>query len=247
MEVHHHSHTPDSHRGRKKWTHYFWEFLMLFLAVFCGFLAENKREHMIEHQREKKFAKRLLLDLREDTAFCKKRIDQLETNTIAYKEFLEMMAGPETPSDSMVVRSFLDLTSRGYATELTSATYNQMKTSGSLRYVRNDELTTALQKYYEIQVPKNIRDPDDLIAFFADQISRYMIQHFRLQELNDLEDSTKHISHKIIERSSRSDQEMINLLGIYNAIAESIDRRYKETLRQAYGLIALIQKEYHLR
>ena len=35
MEVHHHSHT-----SRKKWMHYFWEFLMLFLAVFCGFLAE---------------------------------------------------------------------------------------------------------------------------------------------------------------------------------------------------------------
>ena len=38
MEVHHHAHT-----SRKKWTHYFWEFLMLFLAVFCGFLA-RKRE-----------------------------------------------------------------------------------------------------------------------------------------------------------------------------------------------------------
>jgi len=35
MDVHHHSHTPDldSHRGRKKWTHYFWEFLMSFPAV----------------------------------------------------------------------------------------------------------------------------------------------------------------------------------------------------------------------
>ena len=29
MEVHAHPHTP-----RKKWTHYFWEFLMLFRAVF---------------------------------------------------------------------------------------------------------------------------------------------------------------------------------------------------------------------
>ena len=35
MEVHAHSHTPQ----KEKWTHYFWEFLMLFLAVFCGFLC----------------------------------------------------------------------------------------------------------------------------------------------------------------------------------------------------------------
>ena len=48
MEVHHHAHT-----ARKKWTHYFWEFLMLFLAVFCGFLAEYTLEHKIEKAREK--------------------------------------------------------------------------------------------------------------------------------------------------------------------------------------------------
>ena len=63
MEVHHHSHT-----SRKKWTHYFWEFIMLFLAVFCGFLAENFREHQIEHKRAKQFARSLLNDLKEDTA-----------------------------------------------------------------------------------------------------------------------------------------------------------------------------------
>lgn len=28
MEVHAHSHTP-----RRKWTHYLWEFIMLFLAI----------------------------------------------------------------------------------------------------------------------------------------------------------------------------------------------------------------------
>ena len=64
MEVHHHSHTP-----RKNWTHYFWEFLMLFLAVFAGFLAENEREHFIEHKREKKLIKEMVEDLKKDTVY----------------------------------------------------------------------------------------------------------------------------------------------------------------------------------
>jgi len=42
MEVHSHAHTD-----RKKWTHYLWEFLMLFLAVFCGFLAEKAGKGVI--------------------------------------------------------------------------------------------------------------------------------------------------------------------------------------------------------
>jgi hypothetical protein len=63
MEVHHHPH----HEGKKNWRSYFWEFLMLFLAVFCGFLAENWREHLIEHKREKEFIGNLVRDLEKDT------------------------------------------------------------------------------------------------------------------------------------------------------------------------------------
>src|SRR5262245_18895766 len=62
MEVHHHAHTE-----RKKWTHYFWEFLMLFLAVFCGFLAELQLEHKIEKNREREYISSMIEDLEKDT------------------------------------------------------------------------------------------------------------------------------------------------------------------------------------
>ena len=47
---------------------------MLFLAVFCGFLAENQREHMIEHRREKQYMRSLLSDLAADTATINKAV-----------------------------------------------------------------------------------------------------------------------------------------------------------------------------
>ena len=61
MEVHIHTHTE-----RKTFTHHLYEFLMLFLAVFCGFLAENQQEHMVEHQREKQYIRSLQEDLSRD-------------------------------------------------------------------------------------------------------------------------------------------------------------------------------------
>jgi hypothetical protein len=61
MEVHAHTHT-----ARKKWTHYLWEFLMLFLAVFCGFLAEYQLEHKIEKDRERQYISSLYEDLKEN-------------------------------------------------------------------------------------------------------------------------------------------------------------------------------------
>ena len=63
MEVHAHTHTP-----RKKWTHYFWEFLMLFLAVFCGFFAEYQLEHKIEKERGMQYIRSFYNDLKTDTA-----------------------------------------------------------------------------------------------------------------------------------------------------------------------------------
>jgi len=62
MEVHAHTHTE-----RKKWTHFLWEFLMLFLAVFAGFLAENQREHYTEHKRGLQYIKSFVEDLKVDT------------------------------------------------------------------------------------------------------------------------------------------------------------------------------------
>jgi len=47
VEVYQHTHTAG-----KKWTHYFREFIMLFVAVFCGFLAEYQLEHRIEIDRQ---------------------------------------------------------------------------------------------------------------------------------------------------------------------------------------------------
>lgn len=62
MEVHHHGHVHE----KKKWKEYLFQFLMLFLAVFCGFLAEYQLEHKIEKDRELQFIKSLVTDLHDD-------------------------------------------------------------------------------------------------------------------------------------------------------------------------------------
>ena len=85
MELHAHTHT-----ARKKWSHYFWEFLMLFLAVFCGFLAEYKLEHVIEHQREKEYAKALYEEFMADSvSFSNKITARLEKENLGAETIAE--------------------------------------------------------------------------------------------------------------------------------------------------------------
>jgi hypothetical protein len=64
MEVHHH---PDLHHKKKNFKDYFFEFLMIFLAVTMGFFAESIREHISDNGKEKKYISSIVEDLKTDS------------------------------------------------------------------------------------------------------------------------------------------------------------------------------------
>ena len=154
MEVHHHSHT-----SRKKWTNYLWEFVMLFLAVFCGFLAEYQLEHKIEKERAEKYLQSMLLDVRTniknlDSLLAQDHIiidnhDSLvnwllqDSATIDRAAFARKMG-------AVWVRNFL----------VRKETYEQMKSSGSLRYVGNIQFLTKMMDYERITNFAQYRNQD---------------------------------------------------------------------------------------
>ncbi len=147
MEVHHHTHA--SH-GKKNWKSYFWEFLMLFLAVFCGFLAEYQLEHVIEHQREKQFIQTFIEDLKTDTAaiglnitFRKKKREQM--NSLMYLLSNQKIKGNENDLyyfGRMLIRNTRFLSN--------DRTIIQLKNSGSLRLIRNEEAADSMISYQNL-------------------------------------------------------------------------------------------------
>ncbi len=144
MEVHHHPLTLG-----KKWSHYFWEFLMLFLAVFLGFLAENKREHIIESNRAKQYARSLVEDLKKDVA----EIKAMSHESIqVLKAFDSIKATIHSGiKDNKVRGSFYYQSRIGSIVPIVTwnkATLNQIIQSGNMRYFTNAELTKKISNYY---------------------------------------------------------------------------------------------------
>ena len=144
MEVHAHTHTP-----RKKWTHYFWEFLMLFLAVFCGFLAEYQLEHKIEKDRESQFINSLVADLQDDV----KKLDEMvvwEQQGIATLDTLMyLLNSPELAKqngDQLYYVARTGPRSNPFANN--SRTFDQLKYSGGFRLIRNAESSNKIMEYY---------------------------------------------------------------------------------------------------
>ena len=143
MEVHHQSHT-----SRKKWTHYFWEFLMLFLAVFCGFLAENQREHIAEHRRLVRFAKQLVSGLERDTAQQNEELVVLQFKETCFDSLRYFLAMPVDDSEKWigVTRNAL-IMENPFRYTYRKPIFDQINYSGSLRLFTNDALADSLLDY----------------------------------------------------------------------------------------------------
>src|SRR5512141_256211 len=127
MEVHHHSHT-----SRKKWTHYFWEFLMLFLAVFCGFLAENFREHYVERNREKEYLRSMLEELKYDTAQCNAAIRKIVFIDPLIDSVYENVKQPDRYNYILLGKWNTPVNATGVDYKPMMPTIQQLKSSGNL-------------------------------------------------------------------------------------------------------------------
>ena len=143
MEVHHHSHSP-----RRKWTHYFWEFFMLFLAVTAGFFVENQREHYIEKKRAKSLVASLITDLQKDTSLInwlqnfrdnirKPRLDS----------FYALLNIPQEKTDKSTYYGLMLVVAEFYTFSQSTGTINQLKNAGYLRYFSDPALLNYLSDY----------------------------------------------------------------------------------------------------
>ena len=143
MEVHHHSHT-----ARKKWTHYLWEFLMLFLAVFCGFLAENQREHYVESKREKKYMQNLVQDLVRDTLNYTTTIShRVQREKQAYQLVSLLYSGDRNKNLSEIYFFARQMPRLNILFFPSTAAMNQLKNSGAIRLIKKTNVADSILAY----------------------------------------------------------------------------------------------------
>jgi hypothetical protein len=142
MEVHAHSHT-----ARKKWTHYFWEFLMLFLAVFCGFLAEYQLEHKIERDREKKFIQTFIEDLKTDTAYIRRVQIFRKQKEERMDSLMLLFSTGQIKGHENELYFFGRTLVRNASFRSNDRTITQLKNSGSLRLIRKEQAADSMMSY----------------------------------------------------------------------------------------------------
>lgn len=247
MEVHAHSHTP-----RKKWSHYLWEFLMLFLAVTLGFLVENQREHYVEHQREKQFVQSLFNDIKADTVNLDRIINARTKKEHSLDSLSYLMNSDSSKYFTKQIYFYAVSIARTlpYRFVPNDGTIQQLKNSGAFRLIRKRTVVDSISKY-----DVNVRN---LLGQW--EVEEGLIEHYRdaATKMFDalvfdpmLDENVAVIgppkgNPSMQPYSSRELYEWNYRLYGIKAINKANRRDFKLLLQLAKNLLELLKEEYHL-
>ena len=244
MEVHAHTHTP-----RKKWTHYFWEFLMLFLAVFCGFLAEYQLEHKIEKDREGKFMRLLVQDLQSDSdSIAKIKIYRAIKHDQADSLRNALINGTYKTNGANVYLWGRDISRRRFFLSA-DGTMQQLKNAGNLRLIHNQELAQKIIAY-DVTYRSYLRQLDvetELVTDYRTYAARVFDGGvFQLLSINNVAYKPEG-NPQLFDSSPAAINEMINKINYLMGSQYRLTQLLDELNEKATELLALIKKDYRIK
>jgi hypothetical protein len=249
MEVHHHGHHD---HGKKTWKTYFWEFFMLFLAVFCGSLAELQVEHYIEHQREKRYAQTLFedlvndtIDLHNDIEFWSRMIRKADSLRIEIEK-------PEYARNQALIYRLVPNMNTNNTFLYHDRTIQQLKSSGNFRLIRKKDIADSIVNY-DAWIQKTINDIENIygrvVSPQLDQLANRLFNSgfYKFRNSKAKLDSIQQKDPGALRIPAGKDDvlfEYYNTLNSYKGLAQSRVRFLYYQLQSGINLIAMIKKEY---
>jgi len=248
MEVHAHTHT-----SRKKWTHYLWEFLMLFLAVFCGFLAENEREHIVEHQREKQYIESMIADIRTDSTVMGFIIKFNKQQESGFDSLLQNIYHQPYTDSSLRTLYYLKerYTLVGGRMRFSRGTISQLKNSGGLRLIRNRAVADSIIRYDIIT--ERAEDQFEGVDYSGKKLLDVSVKIFDGECVFDYNSSSNYrdilSSNKkfnLLTTEEKIIKEYANLAKFKKDVIINYIRQLTNLQSRIPAIIQFLEKEYHL-
>ncbi len=251
MEVHHH---PDLHHKKKNFREYFLEFLMIFLAVTLGFIAENVRESIGDRSKEKEYAESLIQDLKTDIAKTTNTIDAVNFQ-IYELDTLEMVLTPDiNKNDSLINICYrqADALYNENTMNFSDRTITQLFSSGNMRLFKKQSISDSIAGYYSA-----VKNGDAQKAYYKDYFQKCLAifqEIYEFEAYHSRVDSKGNIIHPgfaygkfHIATTNAND---LNKFKSTIEITKGIIASYRDHIRllkiKAESLVTFLKREYEL-
>lgn len=245
MEVHAHTHLE-----KKKWFHYIWEFLMLFLAVTLGFFVENQREHIIEHKREQVYIRSIAEDLKQDIAQLDSIIHTRNQMDIWMDSLLYFLNYADPKQHGNEIYYYTRLLPRTFRFYTNDRTILQLKNAGNWRLIRNQKVSEELATYDNLV--RNItvyieQREESLVLILYQSIDKLFDSRVFEKMVNGLGFNRPTDNPQLISYDKNEINELCNRIH-FRKNANFFFTKNAETLfNEANKTLALIKKEYSVK
>jgi len=134
---------------RKGWKGYFLEFLMLFLAVTLGFMADNFREKRSERNKEKGYIRSMIEDVEEDRANIKEVVNINSQRVNALDSFLIKCFDFRGTQKEIVALNqyFVQVLIHPEFLAPAELTMQQLKNAGGMRLIKSKKSINEIIRY----------------------------------------------------------------------------------------------------
>ena len=252
MEVHKHPHHVTH---PKKWGEYLLEFFMLFLAVFLGFLAENIRENFVENERAFDYAQSLYDDLKVDTAIIQRTYAEKEWIQPKYDSAETILLSADFKKNNELIyyaERYINLNDVFTSQDVT---YQQLKSSGNFRYIKNIALYKSIADYYNLY--SRYQYIDGNFGTANTEMSEIESKLFNLKDLTSLNNHNGKSFYNLISRPNKKLSPLINDKQSLNILYLKFDNAKNRVVAakifllwlksQAINLLSELKSEYHLK
>ena len=224
---------------------------MLFLAVFAGFLAENQREHYVEHLREKQFINSLVNDVKVDTARLNRLIENRNTRELRLDSLTFLLNGENADQHTRDIYFLATVIPRITLFQFTAndGTMQQLKNAGGLRLIRSHTIADSIINYDNaIRSLNRLNEQEQYIINIQREIAPKILFGLDLANFTDNDNLPFRFdqSPALVPGYKTSLNEFNYRLVSVKNVNKGYRREAKRLLLQGTNLLSILKRQYHL-
>jgi hypothetical protein len=214
--------------------------------VFCGFLAENQREKIVEHHREKAYMDLLLKDLQLDASF----ILGMKQQNIQLAKGLDSLAmyfdGLKDTNKKQLEKVYSLFYTWGYSPNIvkfSDRTISQLKSAGGMRLIRSQKASEGIHFYYTV-----ISLIDEQARIYSEDMGELIVLSYGfMDKLYTLPGHTDMIlAMKLLRENPGKQREFINRALDLKEVVENYNHLLDQVSDMGIKLSNTIKSEYKL-
>ena len=251
MEVHHHPHVE-----KKGFKEYFFEFLMIFLAVTMGFFAESLREHINKSEQENQYIQSLVEDLASDTA---RMNDIIQFDEAKINALNNMYQCYDTVSNNLKATSCMGVLIKYSKVNrpflINDRTLAQLANAGGFRLLKKEDADSILA--YE-RMYRNVHDFETTVYQEAQNNVRNTLNELadfkvvapleNVSSLNGADTGRSFLNRPLLFSGDRTLlNKWFNELQLYLRVTKAQSALLNSLRNNAANLIDFYKSKYHLK